>query len=231
MKKIKKGAVVFVGAANPETIRMIGAIQRSQPDFSVAGFLDNDLKKKNTDFFGYPVFGGMECVSELVKREVVFVNLITGNLHARYAISLEIARAGGVFTNFIHPNVDLTMTAVGLGNYIQESTIIQAGVSIGNNSSIHMATLIGHESAIGNSVFIAHGVSVSGCCYIGDGTFIGTNSTILPRISIGKWATIGAGTVVTKDVPDYSVVVGNPGRVIKVNEQLFFDGEILSEQR
>jgi acetyltransferase-like isoleucine patch superfamily enzyme len=80
-------------------------------------------------------------------------------------------------------------------------------------------------------VFIAHGVSVSGCCYIGDGTFIGTNSTILPRISIGKWATIGAGTVVTKDVPDYSVVVGNPGRVIKVNEQLFFDGEILSEQR
>lgn len=46
------------------------------------------------------------------------------------------------------------------------------------------------------------------------GASIGANATILPGITIGEWALIGAGAVVTKDVPDYSLVVGNPGKII-----------------
>lgn len=225
----KTESLVFVGAANPETIRVIEIIKRVNPDFSVAGFIDNDAEKKNTEFYGYPVFGGLECLQDLIARKVSFVNLITGNMHARYSVSREIAKKGGTFTNFIHPNVEQMMTQIGVGNYIQESVILQAGVQVGNNSSIHMGSLIGHESKIGDTVFIAHAVSVSGCCEIGDGCFIGTNATILPRIRIGKWSTIGAGTVVTRDIPDYSVVVGNPGKVLKNNEIKFHNGDIFSE--
>lgn len=47
------------------------------------------------------------------------------------------------------------------------------------------------------------------------GAWIGANAVILPGISIGKHSIVGAGSVVTKDVPDYAVVVGNPARVIK----------------
>jgi acetyltransferase-like isoleucine patch superfamily enzyme len=126
--------------------------------------------------------------------------------------------AGGQLANLIHPTVDLTMTKIGVGLYIQESVILQAHVEVGDNSSIHIATVVGHESKIGSSVFIAHAVSISGRCQIGDGTFVGTNATILPRVKVGQWATIGAGAVVTKDVPDFAVVVGNPGRAIKFNE-------------
>jgi acetyltransferase-like isoleucine patch superfamily enzyme len=51
---------------------------------------------------------------------------------------------------------------------------------------------------------------------IGNDVWIGANSTILPRVrSIGTGAVIGAGTVVTKDVPPYAIVVGNPGKIIK----------------
>jgi acetyltransferase-like isoleucine patch superfamily enzyme len=110
------------------------------------------------------------------------------------------------------------MTRLGTGLYLQEAVQLQAEVEIGDNTSIHMGAVIGHESKIGQSVFIAHAVSVSGCCSVGDGTFVGTNATILPRTKIGCWATIGAGCVVTKDVPDYAVVVGNPGKVIRTNE-------------
>lgn len=46
--------------------------------------------------------------------------------------------------------------------------------------------------------------------------WLGANSTILPGITIGKFAIVGAGSVVTKDVPDYAVVVGNPARVVKM---------------
>jgi sugar O-acyltransferase (sialic acid O-acetyltransferase NeuD family) len=218
--------IYLLGAANPETIRMIRAVQRSTPNVEIGGFLDNDPNKKNTEFFGFPVLGGIELVERLAGTDVGFVNLITGNTRIRYETSRAIVAAGGRLTNFIHPSIDLTMCILGVGIYIQEAVVVQAGVKIGDNSSIHMGAVIGHETVVGNSVFIAHAVSVSGCCGIGDGTFIGTNATILPRIKIGSWVTIGAGAVITKDVSNNAVVVGNPGRVIRINENSFSDDEI-----
>lgn len=47
------------------------------------------------------------------------------------------------------------------------------------------------------------------------GAWIGAGATILPGISIGKHAIVGAAAVVTKDVPDYAIVVGNPAKVVK----------------
>lgn len=211
----------LLGAANPETIRMINAVQRSTPNLEVAGFLDNDPNKKNNDFFGFPILGGIELVRNLAGDDVGFTNLITGNTKSRHETTRTILEMGGRLANFIHPSIDLTLCKLGVGLYLQESVIVQAGVEIGDNSSIHMGALIGHETKIGESVFIAHAVSVSGCCSIGDGTFLGTNATILPRIKIGRWATIGAGAVIIRDVPDYAVVVGNPGKVIKIIDNHF----------
>ena len=50
---------------------------------------------------------------------------------------------------------------------------------------------------------------------IGNDCWIGGNSTILPGVSIGDGCTIGAGSVVTKDIPDHSLAVGNPAVVIR----------------
>lgn len=50
---------------------------------------------------------------------------------------------------------------------------------------------------------------------IGNDVWIGANSSILPGVTIGSGAIIGAGSVVTKDVPPYAIVVGNPGKIIK----------------
>lgn len=206
------------------------AVQRVRTDFGILGFIDNDPAKIGSDFYGYPILGGLDVVPELIAEDVRFVNLITGNLETRFYVTRDLIRMGAHLTNFIHPNVDLTMVSVGIGNYIQESVILQAEVLVGDNSSIHMGALIGHESRIGNSVFIAHAVSVSGCCDIGDGCFVGTNATILPRLRIGKWSTIGAGAVVTKDIPDYSVVVGNPGKAIRMNRKTFAHGDVFNEE-
>ncbi len=49
---------------------------------------------------------------------------------------------------------------------------------------------------------------------IGDGSWIGTNAVILPGVRIGRNATVGAGAVVTRDVPDHAVAVGNPARLL-----------------
>ena len=223
MKKI-----VFIGAHNPETQRMISAVKKTASDVDFLGFIDNDPKKKNQKFLGLPVFGGNEVVSQLLKKGVLFVNLITRDCITRYETSLAISRIGGKFTNFIHPTVNLEMVTLGVCNYIQDSVILQAQVKIGNNSSIHMGSLIGHESKIGNSVFIAHGCNISGLVTIEDGVFVGTGVTIIPRLRIGKFSIIGAGTVIIHDVPPYSVVVGNPGRIIKKNDTNYSCGDIIN---
>lgn len=50
---------------------------------------------------------------------------------------------------------------------------------------------------------------------IKEGAFIGINSVIMPGVTIGKHAVVGANSVVTKDVPDYVTVVGAPARIIR----------------
>jgi len=59
--------------------------------------------------------------------------------------------------------------------------------------------------------------------YIGDDVWIGTRAIILPGRKIGKGAIIGAGAVVTKDVPEYAIVGGNPARVIRYRNQQQMD--------
>lgn len=58
------------------------------------------------------------------------------------------------------------------------------------------------------------------------GAWIGAGASIMPGVTVGKYAIVGAGAIVTKDVPDYSVVVGIPAKVIKTLEKDKFDERI-----
>lgn len=63
-------------------------------------------------------------------------------------------------------------------------------------------------------------ITSKGCVRIGNNVWIGDKATILPGVTIGDGVVIGANSVVTKDVPPYSVIVGNPGRIVKTNTAL-----------
>ncbi|EJT71777.1 maltose O-acetyltransferase [Gaeumannomyces tritici R3-111a-1] len=82
-------------------------------------------------------------------------------------------------------------------------------VMFGPNVSIYSAT---HEVEVqSRRDYIEYAVPV----VIGDDCWIGGGSTILPGVTIGKGCTIGAGSIVTKSIPDFSVAVGSPAKVIK----------------
>jgi len=69
-----------------------------------------------------------------------------------------------------------------------------------------------------------------GAVEIGDYTFIGASSLILPSVTIGKGCLIAAGTIVTESIPDYSIVSGNPAKVIGNTSSLdrrYFTNEIV----
>ncbi|HIZ75969.1 MAG TPA: sugar O-acetyltransferase [Candidatus Mediterraneibacter stercoravium] len=95
-------------------------------------------------------------------------------------------------------------------------TIIDvAKVKIGDNCQMAPNVAIytaGHPlHPVARNSMYEYGISVT----IGDNVWIGGNTVIMPRVHIGSNTVIGAGSVVTKDIPDWSVAVGNPCRVIK----------------
>lgn len=109
-------------------------------------------------------------------------------------------------------------------------------LELGHNSAIAKDCWIGNDTRIGDNVMMAPYVTIlssghefgdvtrpmieQGACsrrpvVIGDDVWIGTHVIILPGVRIGAHAVLGAGSIVTKDVPDYAVVGGNPARVLK----------------
>ena len=107
-------------------------------------------------------------------------------------------------------------------------TEIQSDVKIGDGSRVQSHTFICSKVTIGKNVFVGHGVMFINDVYppshgdwketvIEDGVSIGSNATILP-VRIGKNSLIGAGAVVTKDVPPNSVVAGNPAKFLRKKE-------------
>ena len=83
-------------------------------------------------------------------------------------------------------------------------------ISIGNNVTITGATLLCHDASTKKEL----GYSKVGRIDIGNDVFIGKGSIILPGTRIGNRVIVGAGCVVASDIPDNSVVVGNPGRIL-----------------
>lgn len=89
---------------------------------------------------------------------------------------------------------------------IEKNVLISHRVFIGDHE---------HDFMDSNTPIIKQPLKKTGKVLIKEGSFIGVNSVILPGVTIGKNCFIGASSVVTKDVPDYSVAVGNPAKIIK----------------
>lgn len=85
-------------------------------------------------------------------------------------------------------------------------------LQIGNNVTCSYAQVLTHDASL--SKFLGNDCNRIGRVVIGDNVFIGVQTVILPNVHIGNNVIIGAGSVVTKDIPDDSVAVGNPARVI-----------------
>jgi sugar O-acyltransferase (sialic acid O-acetyltransferase NeuD family) len=120
----------------------------------------------------------------------------------------------------IHPTSFVAKDAkIGEGSQVLAHSSICVDTVIGRTCIINTASSVDHECNIGDGVHIGPGAIIAGLVKIGSCAMVGTGATILPRITIGEGAIIGAGAVVTKDVPDFAVVTGNPAKIIRFEKK------------
>ena len=114
-------------------------------------------------------------------------------------------------------------TNIGQNVNIDSGVVIGSNVKIQNNVSIYTGTLVEDDVFLGPSCVLTNVSnprsqvnrhSLYEPTVLRRGCSIGANATIVCDVAIGRYAFIGAGTVVTKDVPDYALVIGNPGRQV-----------------
>lgn len=155
------------------------------------------------------------------KYNSVFPLIISiGNNQTRKNISQIIKHN---FSIAIHKSVILDSTSrINVGSVIMHNSTIQRDTVIGKHCIVNTNSTIDHDCELKDFVHISPSATLCGNVFIGEGTHVGAGATVIPNIKIGKWCVIGAGAVITKDIPDYSLVVGVPGKIIKTfkNEQI-----------
>jgi UDP-2-acetamido-3-amino-2,3-dideoxy-glucuronate N-acetyltransferase len=127
----------------------------------------------------------------------------------------------------VHDQVNLYKCKIGKNCKIDAFVYIEEGVTIGDNCKIRPFVFIPTGVIIEDDVFIGPNVTFTNDKYprakgqwkllratIKKGASIGANSVILPGVTIGENAMVGAGSVVTKDVPSRAIVAGNPACIM-----------------
>jgi UDP-2-acetamido-3-amino-2,3-dideoxy-glucuronate N-acetyltransferase len=143
----------------------------------------------------------------------------------RYAIIKDVQTDEGTT---IFDQVNLYRCKIGKNTKIDAFTYIEEGVEIGDNCKIRAFSFIPQGIKIEDGVFIGPRVAFTNDKYprangewkmlstiVKKGASIGAGSIILPGIIIGDGALVGAGSVVTKNVPPYAIVAGNPAKPVR----------------
>lgn len=173
----------------------------------VDAIFDDDQTKHQ--ILDYPING----MYQPDKYQNIHILIAVGNNQLRHQIAQQISHPFGLQ---VHPSslVDVSVK-IGVGTVILHGSIVQVGTKIGEHVIINTGAKIDHDCLIADYTHIAPGSILCGHVEIGSYSFIGAGSVVAPGVEIGTHCHIAAGSIITRNIPDGSVVRGNPGRIIK----------------
>jgi len=178
-------------------------------DFETVGETKNDR----------PILGKTEEIPAAF-REGAFdaVAIAVGYHHRRFRKEIygTLKGRGVPIATFVHPSSHVEKSArLQEGSIVLVDCTIDMHVRIGENVLLSSRCFVSHHAKIGNHTFCGPAVNLAGNAEIGECCFLGINTTCIDGVSIGRNVLTAAGAVVTKDVPDDSLIAGVPAVVKK----------------
>lgn len=181
----------------------------------VTAYCDSAEKEKNPYHLQY--LGTETNAIEELKNFDYFIGI--GHNGIRRKVYQGLFDQLGNPVNAIHPSAVISASVeMNYGTMISANATINPLVSLGMGVICNTSCSIDHECVVEEFAHIGPGAVLCGNVRVGANTFVGANAVVKQGVSIGKNVTVGAGTVVIRDIPDNTIVVGNPQRVLVKEE-------------
>ena len=195
------------------------ALRSSGRGRQVAGFLDDG---QTGEFCGRPVLGRCADLAVLArKHRLTHAILGVGYQYfpARRKIIRRVDRTRCVrWASAIHPSAAVARDVkLGEGVFLSMGCVVNAGTSIGSHSVLWSGVIVEHDNEIGGNVYLCTGAMTSGYVRIGPDSFVGMGA-LITQCRVGRTATVGAGSLVLRDVKDRAVVWGRPAKTIRTKK-------------
>lgn len=190
--------------------------------FEVSGFLNDYFDPGHLigKYDKFPVIGGTKDLPRFLQDKntyvfIAYVGLQNEKETFQKIESLEIPEER--FATLIHPSAIIPkgLCSIGTGVLMSPLSQLSPDTTINNNCILLPNSFVGHDSTLEKFAHIATNSVIGANVRVGKSVHVGSNATIREKVDIGDFSLIGAGSVVLNDVPENSVVVGNPARVLK----------------
>lgn len=151
-----------------------------------------------------------------VKSAGQLFHLAVGNGQAREQVYLLLIKLRMIPFTIIHPKAIISrFSSLGHGVFVAANAVVGPLARIGKATIINHSAVVDHDCIVGDFCHVAPGVTLGGGVKLGNHVFIGAGANILPQISIGDFSVIGAGAVVTQNIPSATTFVGVPAKKIR----------------
>jgi sugar O-acyltransferase (sialic acid O-acetyltransferase NeuD family) len=166
------------------------------------------------------VVGGLDAIAKHARtgdRLVLGIGLPAGKAH----VVRRLGDLGLAWETVIHPAATIGPNSeIGEGSYVAAGAIVTVNVRIGCFVTVNMHCQAAHDAAVAELATLHPGARLAGGVIVATGAEIGTNAVVLPGVSIGEWAVLGAGCVANRSLAGGQTYVGLPAQPLTVRQRV-----------